>query len=170
MQPTDPSKFTDKAWEAIVKSQDVTRRFKQQQLEVEHLALALLEQEGLAATVLNKVGFEPSRLKQQVESFAQRQPKVSETAQLYLGRSLDLMLDKAETARQVFQDEYISIEHMLLALCEDDRIGRRLFKAANVDAKQLETTIRSVRGSQKVSDQNPESRYDALEKFGRDLT
>ncbi|MBD2092134.1 ATP-dependent chaperone ClpB [Microcoleus sp. FACHB-1515] len=170
MQPTDPSKFTDKAWEAIVKSQDVTRRFKQQQLEVEHLAIALLEQEGLANTILNKVGFEPAKLKQQLESFAQRQPKVSETAQLYLGRSLDLMLDKAEAARTNFQDEYISVEHMLLALCEDDRIGRRLFKAANIDQKQIETTIKSVRGSQKVTDQNPEGKYDALEKFGRDLT
>jgi ATP-dependent Clp protease ATP-binding subunit ClpB len=170
MQPTDPSKFTEKAWEAIVKSQDVTRRFRQQQLEVEHLAIALLEQEGLANTILAKTGIEAARLRQQLESFAQRQPKVSETAQLYLGHSLDLMLDKAETARQVLQDDFISVEHLLLALAEDDRIGRRLFKAASVEAKQLETAIKSVRGNQKVTDQSPESRYDALEKYGRDLT
>ena len=105
-----------------------------------------------------------------LKAFAQKQPKVSETAQLYLGRSLDLMLDKAETARQVLQDEFISVEHLLLGLSEDDRIGRRLFKSANLDAKQLETAIKSVRGSQKVTDQSPESRYEALEKYGRDLT
>ena len=72
MQPTDPSKFTEKAWESIVKSQDVTRRFKQQQLEVEHLAIALLEQEGLANTILNKSGFDPVRLKQQLESLCSK--------------------------------------------------------------------------------------------------
>jgi ATP-dependent Clp protease ATP-binding subunit ClpB len=170
MQPTDPSKFTEKAWEAIVKSQDVTRRYKQQQLEVEHLAIALLEQEGLANSILTKAKLDPTRFKQQLEAFAQKQPKVSENAQLYLGRGLDLMLDQAENARQALQDEYISVEHLLLGLAEDDRIGRRLFKGANLDAKQLETAIKSVRGNQKVTDQSPESRYDALEKYGRDLT
>jgi ATP-dependent Clp protease ATP-binding subunit ClpB len=170
MQPTDPSKFTDKAWEAIVKSQDVVRRFRQQQLEVEHVAIALLEQDGLSNTILNRVGIDPIRLKQQLESFAQRQPKVSDNGQLYLGRGLDLMLDGADNARKVLQDEFISVEHLLLAFADDDRIGRRLFKGTGVDAKQLEATIKTVRGSQKVTDQSPESRYNALEKYGRDLT
>ncbi|HEY9625148.1 MAG TPA: ATP-dependent chaperone ClpB [Crinalium sp.] len=170
MQPTDPSKFTEKAWEAIVKSQDVVRRFRQQQLEVEHVAIALLEQEGLTSTILGRTGMDSIRLKQQLESFAQRQPRVSDNGQLYLGRGLDLMLDGAENARKALQDEYISVEHLLLALAEDDRIGRRLFKGVNVDAKQLETIIKTVRGSQKVTDQSPESRYNALEKYGRDLT
>ncbi|MBD2464606.1 ATP-dependent chaperone ClpB [Oscillatoria sp. FACHB-1407] len=171
MQPTDPSKFTEKAWEAIVKSQDVIRRFRQQQLEVEHVAIALLEQEGgLVNTILTKVGFEPARLKQQLESFAQRQPKISDNGQLYLGRGLDLMLDGAENARKAFQDEFIAVEHMLLALAEDDRIGRRLFRGANVDAKQLETAIKASRGSQRVTNQTPETGYNALEKYGRDLT
>lgn len=170
MQPTDPSKFTDKAWEAIVKSQDVVRRMRQQQLEVEHVAIALLEQEGLASTILHKVGFEPGKLKQQLEAFANRQPKVSDSGQLYLGRGLDVMLDGADNARKAFQDEYISVEHVLMSLVEDDRVGRRLFRAVGIDAKQMETVIKSVRGSQKVTDQSPESRYNALEKFGRDLT
>ncbi|MBE9177735.1 ATP-dependent chaperone ClpB [Oculatella sp. LEGE 06141] len=170
MQPTDPSKFTEKAWDAIVKSQDVARSFRHQQLEVEHVSLALLEQEGLADGILDKAGMNPDWLKQQLEGFAQRQPRVSDSSQLYLGRGLDVMLDKAETARQVLQDEYISVEHLLLALAEDDRVGRRLFKTANVEVKQLETAIKSVRGSQKVTDQTPESRYNALDKYGRDLT
>ncbi|MDX2211962.1 MAG: ATP-dependent chaperone ClpB [Oculatellaceae cyanobacterium bins.114] len=170
MQPTDPSKFTEKAWEAIVKSQDVIRRFRQQQLEVEHVAIALLEQEGLINTILTKVGFDPIRLKQQLESFAQRQPKISDNGQLYLGRGLDLMLDGAENARKALQDEFISVEHILLALAEDDRIGRRLFRGANIEAKQLETTIKAARGSQRVTNQTPETGYNALEKYGRDLT
>jgi ATP-dependent Clp protease ATP-binding subunit ClpB len=172
MQPTDPSKFTEKSWEAVVKSQDVARRFKHQQLEVEHVAIALLDlEEGAAHTMLLKAGIEPIRLKQQLEGFAQRQPRSpSENGQLYLGQGLDTLLDNAEFSRNSMQDDYISVEHLLLALSEDDRIGRRLFKAFDVDIRKLETAIKAVRGSQKVKDQTPESSYAALEKYGRDLT
>ncbi|WNZ23036.1 ATP-dependent chaperone ClpB [Leptolyngbya sp. NK1-12] len=170
MQPTDPSKFTEKAWEAIVKSQDVARRFRHQQLEVEHVILAMLEQEGTAQTMLTKASIDVARFKQQLEGFAQRQPRVASDGQLYLGQGLDVLLDKAETVRKTLQDDYISVEHLLLALADDDRIGRRLFRGFEIDGKQLETAIKTVRGTQKVKDQNPESSYQALEKYGRDLT
>jgi len=170
MQPTDSSKFTDKAWEAIVKSQDVARRFKNQQLEVEHVAIALLEQEGLASQILSRVTVDVPRFKQQLEAFASRQPKVQLVDQLYLGRGLDVMLDNAEASRTALQDEYIAVEHLLLGLSEDDRVGRRLLKTFNLDTQKLEAATKAIRGSQKVTDQNSESRYDALEKYGRDLT
>lgn len=170
MQPTDSSKFTDKAWEAIVKSQDVARRFKNQQLEVEHVAIAMLEQEGLAERILKRVTVDIPPLKKQLEAFASRQPRVANVDQLYLGRGLDLMLDKAEAARAKLEDDYIAVEHLLLGLAEDDRVGRRLCKTFNLDAPKLEAAIIAIRGSQKVTDQSPESRYDALEKYGRDLT
>lgn len=171
MQPTDPSKFTDKAWEAIVKSQDVARRFQQQQLEVEHLTIALLEPNGLAHSILNRAGVAPTRLEQQLEAFTQRQPKVGKSSdQLYLGRNLDMMLDRADAARDTSQDAYISIEHLLLGFAEDERIGRRLLKGFNLNTSKLEAAIKAVIGSQKVTDQTPETRYQALEKFGRDLT
>ena len=126
MQPTDPSKFTDKAWEAIVKSQDVARRFQNQQLEVEHLIIALLEQNGFATTLLMRAGIDPENLTQQLEAFAKRQPRVGKIDDLYLGRGLDLLLDGAEQTRQSWEDEFISIEHLLLAFAGDERIGRRL--------------------------------------------
>jgi len=170
MQPTDSSKFTDKAWEAIVKSQDVARRFKNQQLEVEHVAIALLEQEGLASQILSRVTVDVPRFKQQLEAFATRQPKVQIVDQLYLGRGLDVMLDNAEASRTALQDEYIAVEHLLLGLSEDDRVGRRLLKTFNLDTQKLEAATKAIRGSQKVTDQSSESRYDALEKYGRDLT
>jgi ATP-dependent Clp protease ATP-binding subunit ClpB len=170
MQPTDPSKFTEKAWEAIVKSQDVARRFKHQQLEVEHVAIALLDQEGMATTMLAKAGIDAERFRQQIEGFAQRQPRVASDGQLYLGQGLDILLDNAEAERRSMQDDYISIEHLLLALSEDERMGRRLFRSLKADPNQLEVAVKAVRGSQKVKDQNPESSYEALEKYGRDLT
>jgi ATP-dependent Clp protease ATP-binding subunit ClpB len=170
MQPTDSSKFTEKAWEAIVKSQDVARRFKNQQLEVEHVAIALLEQEGLASQILTRVTLDVPRFKQQLEAFTSRQPKVQVVDQLYLGRGLDIMLDKAEESRGALQDNYIAVEHLLLGLAEDDRVGRRLLKTFNLDTQKLDAAIKAIRGSQKVTDQSSEARYDALEKYGRDLT
>jgi len=171
MQPTDPDKFTDKAWEAIVKSQDVVRAYQQQQLDVEHLMLALFEQDnGLASRLLNRAGVEVERLQQQLEDFARRQPKTGRSDQLYLAKGLDRMLDGAEDARVRMNDSYISIEHLMLAFAEEERIGKKIFRSLNATTADLEAAIKSVRGSQKVTDQNPESRYEALEKFGRDLT
>jgi ATP-dependent Clp protease ATP-binding subunit ClpB len=171
MQPTDPNKFTDKAWEAIAKSQDIVRAYQQQQLEVEHLIIALLEEPtSLAIRILARSEIDPIRLQQQLEAFTQRQPKVGKSDQLYLGRSLDVLLDQAEAIRVRMKDSYISVEHILLAFADDDRIGRKIIKSFNADTAKLEATIRSVRGSQKVTDQTPESRYEALQKFGRDLT
>jgi ATP-dependent Clp protease ATP-binding subunit ClpB len=110
MQLTDPNKFTEKAWEAIVKSQDVARRFKNQQLEVEHLAIALLEQtEGLTHRILNRAEIDIARLTPQLEAFATRQPKVAKLDQLYLGRGLDVLLDRAEEARATWQDELLPL-------------------------------------------------------------
>ncbi|MGK7900456.1 MAG: ATP-dependent chaperone ClpB [Hormoscilla sp.] len=170
MQPTDSSKFTDKAWEAIVNSQDVARRGKHQQLEVEHVAIAMLEQDGIAKTILSKAGVDPVKLFQQLELFDSRQKKSYDVDQLYLGRGLDVMLDQAEEARMSWEDEYISVEHLLLAFAEDERVGRRLIRGFNCTRTQLEETIKDIRGSQKVTDQSPENRYAALEKYGRDLT
>lgn len=186
MQPTDPSKFTDKAWEGIVKSQDVARRLANQQLEVEHLLIALLEQQGLANTILSKAGVDVPRFAQQLEAFAKRQPRVANTDQLYLGRGLEVMLDNAESARQAWQDNFIAVEHLLIGSIEDERIGRRLLTKGDgppgrpgydrksapgtIDRPKLEEAIKSVRGTAKVQDQNPEVGYDALGKYGRDLT
>jgi ATP-dependent Clp protease ATP-binding subunit ClpB len=176
MQPTDPSKFTDTAWEAIVKSQEVVRRYQHQYLEVEHVAIALVEQKSLANRILTRAGILPEKLLQQLNAFAVRQAKVPNTTELYLGRSLDVMLDKAEEARTNWNDNFISVEHILLALAEEERVGRRVMKAATQDPRtpfeqqQLAAAIKAIRGNTKVTDQNPESQYEALEKYGRDLT
>ncbi|MBE9123275.1 AAA family ATPase [Tychonema sp. LEGE 07199] len=173
MQPTDPSKFTDEAWEAIVKSQDVARRFANQQLEVEHLAIALFEQQGLGNSILSQAGVDVPRLAQQLEAFAKRQPKVTNADQLYLGRGLDVMLDAAESARQTWQDNFIAIEHLLIGLVEDERVGRRLLTRGDgpparpgydrksapgtIDRPKLEEAIKSVRAAAKVSEKSSET-------------
>ncbi|MEM6518751.1 MAG: ATP-dependent chaperone ClpB [Cyanobacteria bacterium P01_D01_bin.71] len=173
MQPTDPDKFTTKAWDAIVEAQTIARRFNHQYLEAEHVIIALLEQkDGLGRSILQKVSLDPEILLKELETFAKRQARVRVTpdSNLYLGKSLDRMLDEAEMSRQNLSDQFISVEHVLLGFAEDERIGRRLLRGFEVDSAELMAAIKTVRGSQKVTDQNPEGRYQALEKFGRDLT
>ncbi len=169
MQPTDQSKFTEQAWDAIVKSQEVAKLFQNQNLEVEHLILAALEQEGLAKTILEKGNVDLVRFKQQLEMFTKRQPRIG-SAQLYLGPSLDRMLDRAETCRTSWGDNFISIEHIFMGFAEDARIGKKTLRSFNIDPQDLEEVIKSVRGTQKVTKQNQEEQYQALEKYGRDLT
>ena len=171
MQPTNPNQFTEKAWEAIARTPEVAKQAQQQQIETEHLLKALLEQEGLAASILVKADVNVQRMRDRTEEFINRQPKVSgSSSSVFLGRSLDTLLDRAEAHRKDFGDDFISIEHLLLAYPKDERFGRAAFQEFKLDEAKLRKIIEEVRGSQKVTDQNPEGKYQALEKYGRDLT
>ena len=171
MQPTDPSKFTEKSWEALVRTPEIVKQAQHQQLESEHLIKSLLEQEGLASSLFSKAGVSVPQLRERVDAFINRQPQVKGTStNVYLGRSLDLLLDNAEAYRKEYTDEYISIEHLLLAYTKDDRFGKSLYQEFKLDEAKLKQTIAQVRGNQKVTDQNPEGKYQSLEKYGRDLT
>ncbi|MGF1535464.1 MAG: ATP-dependent chaperone ClpB, partial [Elainellaceae cyanobacterium] len=171
MQPTNPNQFTEKAWEAIARVPDIAKQAQQQQIETEHLMRSLLEQEGLATSVFNKLDVPVQKVRDFTEQFIASKPKVSgASSSVYLGRSLDQLLDQAEKHRKSYDDDYISIEHLLLAYAKDDRFGKALFKEFNLSEKGLKTVIDQIRGNQKVTDQNPEGKYDALEKYGRDLT
>ncbi|WP_008314628.1 ATP-dependent chaperone ClpB [Leptolyngbya sp. PCC 6406] len=171
MQPTNPNQFTEKAWQAIVRTPEIAKEAKHQQIESEHLMKALLEQEGLATSVFNKAEANVQNLRDRTTDFIGKQPQISNAGgSVYLGRSLDQLLDRADGHRKDFGDEYISIEHLLLAYAKDERFGRALFKEFGLDGNKLRAIIKEVRGNQKVTDQNPEGKYEALEKYGRDLT
>jgi ATP-dependent Clp protease ATP-binding subunit ClpB len=170
MQPT-AEQFTEKAWAAIVAAQQLAKSARHQQLETEHLLLALLEQNGLATRILTKAGVDSTSFEQAVRNHLKRLGSMSTTPEsVFLGRALNACLDKAEQQREQFSDSYISIEHLLLALAEDDRCGRQLLSQAGVDRGKLKDAINAVRGNQTVTDQNPEGTYESLEKYGRDLT
>ncbi|MDB9315351.1 ATP-dependent chaperone ClpB [Spirulina sp. CS-785/01] len=171
MQPTNPNQFTEKAWEAVVKTPEIAKQNKHQQIESEHLLKALLEQEGLATSIFNKLKVNVQKMRDRVDDFIARQPKLSQISDsIYLGRSLDTLLDRAEERRKTFEDDYISIEHLILAYSKDDRLGKKLYQEFGITDNKLQDIIKGIRGNQKVTDQNPEGKYDALEKYGRDLT
>ena len=172
MQPNNPNQFTEKAWEALARTPELVKGAQQQQLESEHLMKALLEQEsGLASSLFNKAGVSVAKLRERTDEFISRQPKISGSGgNVYLGRSLDSLLDRAETYRKEYGDEFISIEHLILAYVKDDRFGKNLLQEFKLDEAKLKDIIAQVRGNNKVTDQNPEGKYEALEKYGRDLT
>lgn len=171
MQPTNPQQFTEKAWEAIVKTPDIAKQNQHQQIESEHLLKSLLEQEGLAVNIFNKANISVSVLREKVDQFINRQAKIKNiTESVYLGKSLDTLLDRAEKYKKQFDDDFISIEHIILGYAQDERFGKKLLQEFNLDESKLKSIIKDIRGSQKVSDQNPENKYESLAKYGRDLT
>ncbi len=170
MHPT-AEQFTEKAWAAIVASQQLAQQRRQQQMESEHLFASLLAQQGLANRILEKAGVEVGSLSQRVEAFIAGQPSLSAAPEnVYLGKGLNQVLDQASELKGSYGDSYIAIEHLLLALAIDDRCGKQLLSQAGTDAAKLKDAVNAVRGSQKVTDQNPEGTYESLEKYGRDLT
>ncbi|MEL7503883.1 MAG: ATP-dependent chaperone ClpB [Cyanobacteria bacterium J06554_6] len=171
MQPTNPNQFTEKAWAAIAQTPDLAKQANQQQIETEHLMLALLEQDGLASSIWQKAGANVNHLRDLTQAYIAKQPKVSSSGgSVYLGRSLDQLLDRAESYRKAYDDDYISVEHLVLGYAKDDRLGQMLMREFDLNEKKLKTAVDQVRGNQKVTDQNPEGKYEALEKYGRDLT
>ncbi|GBO56300.1 ClpB protein [Pseudanabaena sp. lw0831] len=170
MQPTN-NQCTEKAWAAIARTPDVVKASQQQQIEPEHLLKAILEEEGLAASIFSKAGINIQKLRDRTDEFINRQPKVSSSnSSVYLGKNLEVLFDRAEKERKSFGDDFISIEHILLPYCKDDRFGKTLYQEMGLDEAKLRNVIQQVRGKQKVSDQSPENKYEALTKYGRDLT
>ena len=170
MHPT-AELFTEKAWAAIVAAQQLAQQRRQQQMESEHLFAALLSQQGLASRVLEKAGVDVGTLSQRIDAYIEGQPSLSSPPEnVYLGRGLNAVLDQANTLKGSYGDSYIAIEHLLLALATDDRCGQQLLSQAGTDAAKLKDAVQAIRGSQTVTDQNPEGTYESLEKYGRDLT
>jgi ATP-dependent Clp protease ATP-binding subunit ClpB len=158
-------KFTEKAQEALQEAAELARGLGQQAIEPEHLILALIrQQDGVGRTLLERAGVSVQALEPALVSVVERLPKVS-GAQPYLSSGLQKALDQAELEADKLKDEYISTEHLLLALADTKPL-----KDAGAKHDALLQALRQIRGSQRVTDQNPESKYQALEKYGRDLT
>ncbi|CAL5185946.1 unnamed protein product [Lathyrus oleraceus] len=164
--------FTEMAWQAIVSSPEVAKQNKHQIVETEHLMKALLEQKnGLARRIFSKVGVDNTRLLEATDKHIQRQPKVlGESAGSMLGRDLEALIQRARDFKKEYGDSFVSVEHLVLGFAQDRRFGKILFRDFQISQQSLKTAIESVRGRQSVIDQDPEGKYEALEKYGKDLT
>jgi ATP-dependent Clp protease ATP-binding subunit ClpB len=166
-------KFTQKAQEAIFEAQSLAEAHNHAQIEPEHLLLALLQQaDGVAPQVIQGLGRNPGQLAAQVEAELNRRPKVYGAAtQVGVSQAAQRALQAAQAEADAMKDDYVSTEHLLLALAGKEGNGaQRLLAAAGVSRDAILQALQAIRGSQRVTSQNPETTYQALQKYGRDLT
>ena len=169
------NRFTEKSQDALREAQSVATRRNNQGVDVEHLFAALLEQrDGLAPAVLQAAGANIELLTQRLNQDLDRLPHVSGPAgapeQIYVTQRLNRVLTRAEDEAAQLKDEYVSIEHLLLAMVDEGGTAARLLRDQGVSRESLMAALQKIRGGQRVTSATPEATYQALEKYGRDLT
>ncbi len=169
------NKFTQKSLEAIQAAQSLATEYGNQQIEQPHLLLALLQAEnGLVPQLLSNMGITVASFQAAVKAEVEKLPRVSgsgrEMDKIYISRDVDQALNTAESIAANMKDEYVSVEHLLLALIDEaGRELKELFRTYNINKEGVLQALSTVRGNQRVTSDNPEETYDALKKYGTDL-
>ena len=173
----DMNRLTQKSQEALHDAQTKALRFGHTEADTDHLLLALLEQaDGLAPRLLQQTGADVDQVRAAVEADLSRRPRVSgpgvAPGQVYVTQRLSRLLDTADREAKRLKDEYVSVEHLLLALIEEGSTSPsgRILASFGVTRDRFLSALTAVRGNQRVTDQQPEGKFQALEKYGRDLT
>ncbi len=170
------NRFTNKGREAIAAAQSAAARFHHQQIDCEHLLLAILEQEeGLGPRLLQRAGLNAEKIQNDLQAYLARLPKVyageGTSEQIYLSPRLARVLEQAQKEAAAFKDEYIGVEHLLLSLLAGEQgESKRLLQSNGLSKEDLLQALQSIRGHQRVTGPDPEGTYEALAKYGRDLT
>lgn len=173
----DPNKMTQKTQEALQDAQSLAEAHGHQEADAEHLIFALLEQEeGLVPRLIEKTGISLPRLKGSILKDIESRPKVSGSGQadgrVYVSPQLSRLIQASEKEAKQLKDDFVSVEHLMLAALEVSKAGStlaKIFKENQLDRDRFLSALNSVRGHQRVSSQNPEATYDVLHKYGRDL-
>jgi ATP-dependent Clp protease ATP-binding subunit ClpB len=165
-------RFTQKMQEALQSAQDLASRNQHQEITNAHALACLLDQsEGVTRPLLDKLGVSTSTLKQRLQDLLDKRPKIQGAGiQTFLGSELRESIDSAEKEMARMKDEFLSAEHYLLALADSKTDAAKVLQESGVTRARLMEALQQVRGSQRVTDQNPEGKYQTLEKYGRDLT
>ena len=166
-------RLTVKSQEALAEAQRIAERAGHQQIDVEHLALALVRQkDGLTPGLLNKLGTDPTIIAGELEQELKRVPQVSGSGagQVTITSRLNDVFSGAEQEAERLKDDYISTEHLLLAIMEVGGVGAGVFKRHGATKDRIYSALTAIRGSQRVTDQEPEEKFQALAKYSRDLT
>jgi len=167
-------KFTVKSQEAIQNTQRLAEKKGHQQIDVEHLLWVLLDdEEGVAAQIIKRIGLNTGILRKDLEAYLDRLPKVlgsTAVGQIYITPRLKGVIEKAQEEAEHLKDEYVSVEHLLIAIVGADGYAPELLRKNGADHDRLLTAMREIRGTQRVTDPNPEDKYQALKKFSKDLT
>ena len=166
------NKLTTKLQEALQSAQQMALRSAHPELRSTHLLLALLQQEGgIVAPLIEKAEGDPTSLKASVALALETEPQLQGAgSQPHMSYGLRSVLDQGEQIREAMGDEYLSVEHMVLGMLKDSGPVADLLKEAGLTSKKVEAALKEIRGNQKVTDADPEGKYQTLEKYGQDLT
>jgi len=169
------NKFTEKAQEIVFTAKDMAEENNNQSIDNEHLLLSCLEQkDGVVTSILEKLNVDITSLKSRVEREIQRLPKVmgSQNSQIYLTARSNFVFKIAEEEAERFKDEFVSVEHIFIALADeqDKGISANILKEFGIDKEKIYKALTTIRGTQRVTAQNPEATYQSLEKYATDLT
>jgi len=165
-------KFTIKSQDLIQNAQSLASSHNNQQLEPEHLLAAMLnEQEGVAGSMLRKLGVSPEAIAQEIAKAIDKFPKVSGAENAYISQRTKSVLDAAFAEASKMKDQYVSIEHILLAISDEKTSEAvKVLSHYGIIRDSILKVLMDIRGSQRITDPNPEEKYQALDKFSRDLT
>ena len=167
----NPDDFTNNAWQGIIDAKDLALTEKHQTLETEHLFWSLLKKNEIAIKIIERSGGVIKNLLTEIENFIKNQPKMLQAQEsIFFGKNISLSISRAKNIQQSFKDDFISSEHLVISLFDDERICNRLFKQNHVDKNSLLEAINALRGDKKVTQKNAENSYEALLKYGLDLT
>ena len=167
----DINQFTQKAKEALLESFDLARQHGNTQVEPEHLMMAIVKQEeGIARSIFSRLNVEPRSLEVDMQAKIEAKPRAGTAVEVYPSKDLNQVLEHARKEMSNFKDEFISVEHLLLALLEIEGPVSRTLNEMGINRQGVYNVLNEIRGSHKVTDQNPEEKYQALEKYGQDLT
>ncbi|MEI6083483.1 MAG: ATP-dependent chaperone ClpB [Verrucomicrobiota bacterium] len=156
-------KLTIKTQEALQSAQEIGQKLNHQEIDCEHLLSALIQQpDGLVRPLLDKLGLNPDALLQKLDDELNRRPQVHGAGETFLSKALKQTLDSAQAHADKLKDQYVSTEHLLLGLAEHKKVAAKV--------ADILKALREVRGTTQVTDQNPEDKYQTLQKYGRDLT
>jgi len=167
------NKYTEKAQEALLQGQELASEYNHSQIEPEHLLLALVQQpDGVVPQVVSRLDVPPQLLQRELRDELNKRPKVyGAAAQVGIGAALQNVLGRAEKQAESMHDEYVSTEHLLMAMVLAPSAGAgQILQRHGVTLNRIYEALTSIRGTQRVTDQQPEGKYQALEKYGRDLT
>ena len=167
----NPDDFTNTAWQGIIDAKDLALTEKHQTLETEHLFWSLLKKNEIAIKIIERSGGVIKNLLTEIENFIKNQPKMLQAQEsIFFGKNISLSISRAKNIQQSFKDDFISSEHLVISLFDDERICNRLFEQNHVDKNSLLEAINALRGDKKVTQKNAENSYEALQKYGLDLT
>jgi len=168
-----PERFTEQAQEVLAASQELLRRYRHNQWDVEHILLALLEQEkGITGDILQMLGVDIEAVKQRVEATLENFPKVAyEAGQIYATPRISALLENANREADRLKDEFVSTEHLLIAIAGESKgEAATILAESGVNQEKIYQALQKIRGGHRVTDRQAESKYRSLEKYGHDLT